>query len=120
MMAAFCASVTSPLQAALSSLSLQSHTVICSWLPQWAAALSACWFSSTPRPTRVRDTNRVMITATCMERLRRRPWPRLDRTYRMKWRNSRFSFSEVVQSAGLVLEAVDALGLVAHDAAVLE
>ena len=32
----------------------------------------------------------VMITATCIERLRRRPWPRLDRTYRMKWKSPRF------------------------------
>src|SRR6476619_464063 len=105
MIACFWASVTSVGQAGLSSPLRQRKTVIWSSLPHWSEARVACWLSRTPRPTRVRETKRVRMTARCIDRLRRSPWPSSVKTYR----------SCMSPFAGSVLEAVDALALVAHD-----
>ena len=60
---------------------LHMKTVIWSLLPQKRSALSACWLSSSPMPTRVSETKIVTISATDIEMLRRRPVAVSEKTY---------------------------------------
>src|SRR4051795_9814239 len=108
--ASFCGWVTSPdVQCGVREFWLQRKTVIWSLLPQYCSAFWAWALSSSPMPTRVRETKIVTTRATVMETLRRRPVPVSEKTY----------LSCMVPPPS-VLEAVDAAGLVTNDAAVVE
>src|SRR4051794_40933799 len=86
------------------------NTVIWSLSPQNRSALSAWALSSSPMPTSVSDTKMVTIRAIDMDTLRLRPEPVSEKTY--------LSCMEWISPS--VLVAVDAAGLVAHDAPVVE
>ena len=77
----FCAGVTSPFtQLAVAEFWLHKKTVIWSLPPQYASALSACALSSSPMPTRVRETKMVTMTASVIDTLRRSPLPSSEKT----------------------------------------